>query len=87
MPVTIEFYGLPRQRAGRAELTIAARTVLDALGAARAACPNLTGLLTPDDRLNPHFLVSLNGERFVTDLSEILPPGARLLLLGTDAGG
>jgi hypothetical protein len=32
-------------------------------------------------------LLSLDGERFVTDLAEPLPPGARLLLLSADAGG
>jgi molybdopterin converting factor small subunit len=87
MPVTVEFFGLPRQRAGRAELTTAARTVRDALEAVRRACPNLAGVLTPDGRVNAQYLVSLNGERFVTDLREPLPPGARLLLLGADAGG
>ena len=87
MPVTVEFYGLPRQRAGRTEITTVAGTVRDALGAAHAACPNLSGLLTPDGRLNPHYLVSLNGERFVTDLGEVLTGDARVLVMGTDAGG
>lgn len=87
MSITVEFYGLPRQRAGRAEFTTAARTVNDALAAVRTACPGLSGLFLLDGRLNPHYLVSLNGERFVTDLSESLAPDARLLLLGTDAGG
>jgi hypothetical protein len=40
-----------------------------------------------DGRLAPVYLLSLNGERFLTDLDERLPAGARLLLLSADAGG
>jgi sacsin len=35
----------------------------------------------------PHYLLSLDGERFITDLGETLPNGTRLLLLSADAGG
>ena len=33
------------------------------------------------------YLLSLDGERFLTDLDEALPMEARLLLLSADAGG
>jgi hypothetical protein len=87
MAITIEFYGLPRRRAGRAEITTEARTVIEALEAVRAACPALADLLAPNGRLDSHYLISDNGERFVTNLTESVRPGARLLLLGADAGG
>jgi molybdopterin converting factor small subunit len=85
--VTVEFYGMPRQRAGRAELAAAADTAAAALARVAEACPGLRPLLTPDGRLDPRYLLSIDGERFVADLSEPLPAGSRLLLLSADAGG
>jgi molybdopterin converting factor small subunit len=85
--VTVEFYGVPRLRAGRPEITVAAATAGEALAAVVAACPALAGLCRPDGRLAPQYLLSLDGERFVTDLSEPLRLGDRLLLLSADAGG
>jgi molybdopterin converting factor small subunit len=85
--VTVEFYGIPRQRAGRAELAVAARTVADLLDAIERTCPGLTGLRRPDGRLSAHYLLSLEGREFLTDLSRELRPGERVLLLSADAGG
>ena len=85
--VTVEFYGVPRRRAGRAELAVDASTAADALAQATKVCPGLGDVLTPGSRLAPQYLLSVNGERFVADLSEPLPAGARLLLLSADAGG
>jgi molybdopterin converting factor small subunit len=85
--VTVEFYGVPRLRAGRGELAVAAATVADALAAVAVACPGLADVRRPDGRLAPHYLLSLDGTRFVTDLGEALRAGDRLLLLSADAGG
>ena len=85
--VTIELYGIPRQRAGIAQMAVAACTAADALQQLAAACPNLDGLLQKNGALSPHYLLSLNGERFLSDLQERVPPGTRLLLLAADAGG
>lgn len=86
-PVTIEFYGVPRQRAGVPETAVPADTPAAALAAAAVAHPGLGRVVSADGRLAPEYLLSLNGERFVTDLGEPLPAGARLLLLSADAGG
>ncbi len=85
--VTVEFFGIPRQRAGCAELAVEAGTVAEVLAAVQRACPGLTGLVRPDGRMAPHYLLSVDGQRFVTEPKEHLPPGARLLLLSADAGG
>jgi len=85
--VTVEFFGIPRQRAGCAEMTVEAVTVGDALAAIVAARPALDGLVQPDGRVSPHYLVSIDGLRFVRDLREEVPAGSRVLLLSADAGG
>jgi molybdopterin converting factor small subunit len=85
--VTVEFFGIPRQRAGRAEMAAPAGTVAAVLADVRRACPGLAHLVQADGRLAPHYLLSLDGRRFVTDLQEVLRPGDRLLVLSADAGG
>jgi molybdopterin converting factor small subunit len=84
--VTVEFFGIPRQRAGRAELQVAAGTVAELLAAIVQACPGLAGLVR-QGRLSPHYLLSLDGREFVSDPAIVLRPGDRLLLLSADAGG
>jgi molybdopterin converting factor small subunit len=84
--VTVEFFGVPRARAGRAELAVEAATVAEALAAVERVCPGLKGLVRAG-RLAPHYLLSVNGERFVTEGGEALRPGDRVLLLSADAGG
>jgi molybdopterin converting factor small subunit len=85
--VTVEFYGIPRQRAGRAELAVAARTVAELLEALARACPGLAELRQADGRLAPHYLLSIDGQRFVSDSEHRLRPGERVLLLSADVGG
>lgn len=84
--VVVELYGLARARAGRAEVAAEARTAREALAAVAAACPGLADLLA-GGRLAPHYLLSLDGERFLAGLDEPLTSGARLVLLSADAGG
>lgn len=84
--VIVEFFGVPRLRAGRAEVAVAPGPLADVLAAVRASCPGMSGLVD-GGRLSPHYLLSLDGREFVTDLSLPVPPGARLLLLSADAGG
>jgi molybdopterin converting factor small subunit len=85
--VTVEFFGIPRQRAGCAELTVSAGTVSELLQRVEQSCPELKGLRQADGRLSPHYLLSLDGQCFVTDMEQELQPGDRLLLLSADAGG
>ncbi|MFL5340666.1 MAG: hypothetical protein ACJ8F7_10995 [Gemmataceae bacterium] len=83
--VTVEFYGLPRHRAGRADLSVPARTAGDALRRVAEACPDLN--LLAGGALAAPYLLSVDGKRFVADLDELIRPGERLLLLSADAGG
>lgn len=85
--VIVEFFGVPRLRAGQAEVAVPIGSVLTILQAISERCPSLPDLLTADGHLAPHYLLSLDGRAFVTDLSCEVPPGSRLLLLSADAGG
>ena len=84
--VTVEFFGVPRLRAGRAELHVPAGTAAEVLAAVEQACPGLAGLIRAG-RLSPFYLLSVDGQRFVADLGQEVGPGERLLLLSADAGG
>lgn len=84
--IIVEFYGVPRHRAGRPAITVEGGTVRAALAAVAAECPGLADLLA-GDRLAAHYLLSVNGERFLTELDVELGSGTVLLLLSADAGG
>ena len=84
--VTVEFFGIPRLRAGRAELDLPLGTVGETLAAVERTCPGLTGLVQ-SGKLAPQYLLSINGQRFDAGPGETLRGGDRLLLLSADAGG
>ena len=85
--VIVELLGLARHRAGRAEVVVAGRTVAELLQAVGCACPELGRVIQDDGRVSRHYLVSLDGERFVSDPAVAVPAGGRLLILGADPGG
>jgi molybdopterin converting factor small subunit len=85
--VTVEFFGIPRQRAGRQELTVPAGTLGEILAAVERHCPGLAGLRDAAGRLSPHYLLSIDGRAFVDGADNRFAPGQRLLLLSADVGG
>lgn len=85
--VVVELYGIPRHRAGAAQVALQAATIAEALAALVERCPGLRGLVGPDGRLGAEYLLSLDGRAFAVDLGHALTPGSRLLLLSADAGG
>lgn len=85
--VRVEFFGIPRLRAGRAELCVEADTVGGLLAAVERACPALAGLQRPDGRPAAHYLLSLDGRRFLSDPVQSLQSGDCVLLLSADMGG
>ena len=83
--VTIEFHGLARQKAGRADLAIPGLTVAQLLDHVERTCPGLAGLLNDDGSISRKYLVSLNGTHFIDDPATIVPTGTRLFVLGAEA--
>lgn len=85
--VTVEFYGIPRHRAGLAEVTVAAGTLAEVLNRVSSHCTGLGDLFEADGSLNRQYLLSIDGNVFVTDLHRPIDAAERLLLLSADAGG
>jgi len=82
----VEFLGIPRERAGVAEIELDARTLGQALSTLAARFPALRELITAD-RLHASVAANLNGDQFVSDPNTSLAADDRLLLLSADAGG
>jgi molybdopterin converting factor small subunit len=82
----VEFLGIPRERAGIAELEIEADTLGQLLESLVMRCPALAALITVD-RLHPSIAANLNGDEFVSDPATPLAESDHLLILSADAGG
>jgi molybdopterin converting factor small subunit len=82
----VEFLGLPRERAGIAELELQADTLGQLLATLATRFPSL-GELIAGDRLRASFVANLNGEQFVSDPRTGLREDDCVLILSADAGG
>jgi molybdopterin converting factor small subunit len=82
----VEFLGVPRERAGVAELEVQADTLGQLLATLAARIPSLRELIVMD-RLHPAFVANLNGDQFVSDPSTPLADHDNVLILSADAGG
>ena len=82
----VEFFGIPRERAGVAELDIDAATVGELLESLAERFPGLRELIAHDG-LHSSVTLNLNGDRFVNDPDVQLAQDDHVLLLSADAGG
>jgi molybdopterin converting factor small subunit len=82
----VEFFGIPRQRAGISRLEVQANTLGQLLGTLAAQIPTL-GEFIAVDRLHSAFVANLNGDRFVDDPGTRLGEDDCVLILSADAGG
>jgi len=82
----VELLGVPRERAGVAELEVQADTLGQLLMALAARFPSFAELINAD-RLRPSFVANLNGDQFVSDPLTRLNDGDSVLILSADAGG
>jgi molybdopterin converting factor small subunit len=82
----VEFFGVPRERAGIAEIDVEADTLGRLLATLAARMPDLAELIAVD-RLHPSFAASLNGDRFISDPETPLSDEDCVLILSADAGG
>ncbi len=82
----VELLGLPRERAGVAEVHLEAGTLGQLLTALAARFPAFSDLIAVD-RLQPSITANLNGDRFISDPHTQLSTGDSVLILSADAGG
>jgi molybdopterin converting factor small subunit len=87
MSVSVELFGIPRQRAGVARAEAHGTRLGDVLAELVRRFPALGDDCIADDRLKEGYLANLNGQRFVSDPATPLAPGDALLILSADAGG
>ena len=82
----VEFFGLPRERAGMSSLDVEADTLGQLLGTLATRIPSFAKLMGMN-RLHPAFVANLNGDRFVSDPGTPLGENDCVLILSADAGG
>lgn len=82
----VEFLGVPRERAGVAELEVQADTLGQLLAVLAVRFPSLGDLITAD-HLPPSVVANLNGDQFVSDPRTQLMENDCILILSADAGG
>ncbi len=87
MAVTVEFFGIPRQRAGVAQTVVEATRFDELLARLALRFPQLAKTCFQGSQLRPTFAANLNGERFIVAPDTPLKPGDAVLILSADAGG
>jgi molybdopterin converting factor small subunit len=85
--IAIEFYGVPRLRAGTRMVRLEASTIRQALRELGRVCPALEDSVLRQGTIHEAYRLSLNGERFVSDVDTAVHEGDVLLLLSADVGG
>jgi molybdopterin converting factor small subunit len=87
MLIQVEFFGIPRARAGVDKATARGDCLGEVLADLARQFPELAEACIEDQQLRPGYTANLRGERFVPDPETQLSEGDTLLLLNLDAGG
>lgn len=93
MRITVEFFGIPRQRAGCALLEIAlpeckeSATLADILEILAEQLPDFARDCLIENRLKPGYIANISGQQFITDPKATIAEGESLLILSADVGG
>src|SRR3954471_16765148 len=82
----VELLGIPRERAGVADVTLQAATLGELLDVLAGQFPSFAELVAADG-LRPSIVANLNGDRFITDRRTPLGDDDCVLILSADAGG
>ena len=87
MPIVVEFFGIPRARAGVERTSVEATSLGEVLAKLAGRFPEFGQECLTGSQLRAGFLANLRGERFVLDPALPLVDGDSLLILSADAGG
>lgn len=91
MEIVVEFYGIPRLRAGTPALSVGVGeqgiTLRDLLIELGRRLPDWQTACLEQQELRPEYSANLEGQHFVTDQGQRLYGGQTLLIMSADAGG
>ena len=87
MTVTVELFGIPRERAGVARADASASTLGEVLALLAVRFPRFAESCVQNGELAEGYVANLNGRAFVTDPATALSDGDSVLILSADAGG
>lgn len=90
MQVHVEFYGIPRTRAGRERLTVSLSdpcTLGDACLELGRQLPRFAEDCLDGGQLRAGYLACIEGKEFTRDPQTRIAEGASLLILSADVGG
>lgn len=91
MGITVEFFGIARERAGRPNLEICCGTESTRLGDVLLEVAEQLPVLAGECLLGEHpqvgFLVNINARRFLADPDAPIHAGDHVLLMSADVGG
>ena len=87
MTVHVEFFGIPRQRAGVASVDVEADSLGEVVRQLAGRFPRLAKTCLESDRLKSGYTANINGRSFTTDPATPLNDGDSVLILSADAGG
>lgn len=89
--IKVEFFGIPRQRAQVAELTVEltepSPTLNNLLQQLTEQLPDFARYCVVDNRLADGYVANLDGKEFLSDASTTLPSNCSILIMSADAGG
>ncbi|RLS80243.1 MAG: hypothetical protein DWI00_01065 [Planctomycetota bacterium] len=85
--VQVEFYGIPRARAGVAQAKATATTLGDLALSLSQLFPGLGECCFDGPHFRPGYTANLSGDRFTTDPTTPISDGDTILILSLDAGG
>jgi hypothetical protein len=89
-PIKVEFFGIPRQRAGVAQLEIPCESSLSlasVLSQLESRFPDLAAECFRDGMLQEGYIASVDGRKFVASADLEVRSGQSLLIMSSDAGG
>ena len=85
--VTVEFFGIPRVRAGVAAVAIDAADTDGLLRWLATEYPEFGKTCLARGRLRPEYLLNINGRQFTREHDIPLHDGDTVLILSADVGG
>lgn len=86
MPI-VELYGVLRVIGKVPQIQVAAATIGACLSEVERQIPTLKGRVLHEGELSPAYRISIDGKRFVDDLTEAVESSAHILVIAADLGG